>query len=146
MLVKFERIPMNRPTWRNVGEFEREIDSLFSGLLSANAGCMRAPALDFVERQNESVLLLEVPGVAKEDVKISLEEDLLTVKGERKSQGLPEGARWIRNERSGGEFFRTIQLPHPVKADSVSAELVNGILRITLPKAEEARPREIGIR
>jgi len=146
MLVRFERIPMARPAWRNVAGFEREIDSLFNGILSAGSGCMHAPAVDFIERQNESVALIEVPGVAKEDIKISLEEDLLTVKGERKSSELPDDARWIRNERSGGEFFRTIQLPHPVKVDGVAAELVNGILRITLPKAEEARPREIGIK
>jgi len=146
MLVKFERIPLNRSARRNASEFEREIDSLFNGFLSAGSGCMRAPAVDFVEQQNESVLLVEIPGAAKEDVKISLEEDLLTIKGERKTPELPEGAKWIRNERSGGEFFRTVQLPHSVKAESVSAELVNGILRITLPKAEEARPREIGIK
>ncbi len=146
MLVKFERVPMHRPIWQNAAEFERDIDSLFNGWLSPGAGCMRAPAVDFVEQKNESIVSVEIPGIAKEDVKISLEEDLLTVKGERKASALPEGARWIRSERSSGEFFRTIQLPHPVKADAVSAELVNGILRITLPKAEEARPREIGIK
>ena len=146
MLVKFERIPMPRAGWRNVVDFEREIDSLFNGLLSAGQGRMHAPAVDFVERQNESVALIELPGVAKEDIKISLEEDLLTVKGERKASKLPEGAHWIRSERSSGEFFRTLQLPHPVKTDAVSAELVNGILVVTLPKAEEARPREIGIK
>ncbi len=130
MLVRFERIPMVHPAWRDVAEFE----------------CDNRAALDLVELEKESIVLVELPGVAKEDVKISLEEDLLTIKGERKASGLPDGARWIRSERSSGEFFRTIQLPHPVKADAVSAEMVNGVLRITLPKAEEARPREIGIK
>jgi len=146
MLVKFERIPMSRSTWRNAAEFEREIDSLFNGFLSAGQGCTCTPAIDTVEYPNESVVIVEIPGIAREDVKISLEEDLLTIRGERKGSALPEGARWIRNERSSGEFFRTVQVPHRVKADGVSAELVNGILRITLPKAEEARPREIGIK
>jgi HSP20 family protein len=130
MLVRFERIPMARPVWRNVVEFEHE----------------NRPAIDLVEQQNESVVVVELPGVAKEDVKITMEEDMLTIKGERKTPGLADGARWIRSERSGGEFLRTIRLPHAVKGDAVSAELVNGILRITLPKAEEARPREIGIK
>ena len=130
MLVRFECIPMVRPALMNVAEFERD----------------NGAAIDLVERPNESIVVVELPGVAKEDVKISLEGELLTIKGERKTSGLPDGARWIRSERSSGEFFRTIQLPHPVKADAVSAEMVNGVLRITLPKAEEARPREIGIK
>ena len=130
MLVRFERIPMVRPALINVAEFEGD----------------NGAAIDLVERPNESIVVVELPGVAKEDVKISLEGELLTIKGERKTSGLPDGARWIRSERSSGEFFRTIQLPHPVKADAVSAEMVNGVLRITLPKAEEARPREIGIK
>jgi HSP20 family protein len=145
MLVRFERIPMPRTPWRNVIDFERDIDSLFNGFLSTGTSCMQAPALNFAEKENESVISVELPGVAKEDVKISLEEDLLTIKGERKASSLPEGARWIRNERRSGEFFRTIQLPHPVKAESISAELTNGVLRITLPKAEQARPREIAV-
>ena len=130
MLVRFERIPVVSPAWRSLAEFE----------------CDNRVAVDLVERENESIVVVELPGVAKEDVKVSLEEELLTIKGERKTSGLPDGARWIRSERSSGGFTRTIQLPHPVKADSVSAELVNGLLRITLPKAEEARPREIGIK
>ena len=130
MLVRFERIPMVRPALINVAEFEGD----------------NGAAIDLVERPNESIVVVELPGVAKEDVKISLDGELLTIKGERKASGLPDGARWIRSERSSGEFFRTIQLPHPVKADAVSAEMVNGVLRITLPKAEEARPREIGIK
>lgn len=146
MLVKFERIQMPRPAWKNVAGFEREIDSLFNGILSAGTGRMHSPAVDFVERQDETVAMIEVPGVAKDDLKISLEEDLLTIRGERKASKLPEDARWIRSERSSGEFSRTLQLPYPVKVEAVTAELVNGILSITLPKAEEARPREIGIK
>lgn len=145
MLVTYKRVPYNRPTWQNVVDFEHEVDTLFGNLLAAGSGCMKAPALDYVERKDESVISIELPGVAREDVKLSIEGDMLTVKGERKSPGLPEDARWIRNERSSGEFFRTVQIPHPVKANAVSAELVNGVLRITLPKAEEARAREIGI-
>lgn len=146
MLVRFERIPTVRPARMILGEFGCDIDAMFNGFLSSGSSCMQAPAIDLVERQNESTVVVELPGVAKEDVKISLEEGLLTIKGDRKTSGLSDGARWIRSERSSGEFLRTIQLPHPVKADAVSAEMVNGLLRITLPKAEEARPREIGIK
>ena len=146
MLVKFERIPMIRPVWDSTTRFENEIESLFNGFLAPDFGGSRSPALDLVERQNETHVVMELPGVQKEDVKISLMEDLLTIKGTRKSQALPEGAKWIRSERQNGEFSRTVQLPHPVKTDSISAEMTNGVLQIVLPKAEEARPREIGIK
>ena len=144
MVVKFERLPMMKTAWDSAAEFECEIDSLFNGFVE-RAARAQTPSIDFSEGSNESTLVMEIPGVSKEEVKLSLEGDMLTVKGERKSAGLPEGGRWIRNERSQGGFVRTVQIPHPVKADAVTAELVNGLLRVTLPKAEEARPREIGI-
>lgn len=146
MLVKFERIPYARQGWKNLSGFEHEIDSCFNGFLSTGRGGTWAPATDLVEKQNESIVVVELPGVAKEEIKISLEEELLTIKGERKTGSLPDGARWIRSERPNGEFFRTIRLSHPVKAGGVLADLVNGILTVTLPKAEEARPREIPIK
>jgi HSP20 family protein len=145
MVVKFERVPMMRAAWENVSEFESGIDSLFNGFVGRAASRTNVPSIDFLEGSNESTLVMEIPGVSKEEVKLSLEGDMLSVKGECKGAGLPEGGRWIRNERSHGSFVRTVQLPHPVKADAVTAELVNGLLRVTLPKAEEARPREIGI-
>jgi HSP20 family protein len=146
MLVRFERIPITHSAWRNVAEFEHDVNSLFNGFFSAGSGSTQPPATNVVERKDESVVTVELPGVAKEDVKLSMEEDLLTIKGERKVSQLPEGARWIRSERRSGEFFRTIQLPHPSKADGITAELTNGILRIVIPKAEEARPREIAVK
>jgi HSP20 family protein len=123
MLVKFERIPMVRPAWKNVSGFEREIDSFFNGFFSPGSGSKWAPAIDLVEKQNESIAVAELPGIAKEEIKISLEEEMLTISGERKAVSLPDRARWIRTERPDGEFFRTIQLPHPVKAGEVTAEL-----------------------
>jgi len=137
---------MIRPVWENTTRFENEIESLFNGFLNSDFRGLRSPALDLVEHQNETHVVIELPGVQKEDIKISLLKDLLTIKGTRKSQGLPEEAKWIRNERQSGEFSRTIQLPHPVKTDSISAEMTNGVLQIVLPKAEESRPREIGIK
>jgi HSP20 family protein len=59
---------------------------------------------------------------------------------------MPEGSGWIRKEIKAGEFSRTIELPHPVKIDAIAAELTDGLLRVVLPKADDARPREITIR
>jgi HSP20 family protein len=83
--------------------------------------------------------------VSKEDPR-SLEKDILTITGERKAQGIPEDAKWIRSESVSGKFQRTVELPHPVDPKAITAELKNGILRVTLPKGEEVRPREIAIR
>jgi len=102
--------------------------------------------MNLVESEKESVLEIELPGVTKEDLKISLEKDILTIAGERKAQGIPEDAKWIRSESVSGKFQRTIELPHPVDPKAITAELKSGILRVTLPKGEEVRPREIAIR
>ena len=91
-------------------------------------------------------VLVELPGVAKEDVKVTLHDDVLTVSAERKQPELKEKEQWVRNEISYGKFERSINLPYPVVAERVAATHENGILRITLPKAEEAKPKQIFIR
>jgi HSP20 family protein len=101
--------------------------------------------VDIAEQGDESIVVAELPGVRKEDLKISIQDGQLTISGERRQHQLPENSSWLRNEAWSGEFSRTIQLPHEVKEDGVSAELKNGILRIVLPKAEEVRAREIKV-
>jgi len=148
MLVRFQRFPLLRPAWENVVDFERDVDSLFDTFLGGNVlpQTSRVPAIDIRDAENQSVIAVELPGVAKEDVKISIDKGILSISGERKAPGLPEGSRALRNEISYGTFVRTLELPHPVRAEAISAELNNGILRLVLPKAEEARPREISIK
>jgi HSP20 family protein len=91
-------------------------------------------------------VVVELPGVAKEDVKATLHDDVLTVSAERKQPELKEKEQWLRNEISYGKFERSINLPYSVVAEKVSALHENGILRIVLPKAEEAKPKQISIR
>lgn len=148
MLVRLQRFPLLRPSWENVMDFERDVDSLFDTLLGGTVvpRTRRAPVMDLRDSENESVLAMELPGVAKEDVKISVEKGMLTISGERKDPGLPEGSRPLRSEISYGTFVRTLELPHPVNVDAIAAELNNGILRVVLPKAEEARPRAISVK
>jgi HSP20 family protein len=146
MLVQFRRSPLVNPLWREIAEFEREIDRMFSNFFAEAATQeVYAPALNVVEKDNEYVVVAAMPGVQKEDVKLSVENDVLTISGTRKSNGLPENARWLRNEIQRGDFSRSITLPTGVKVDAITAELQNGLLHITLPKADEAKPREIKI-
>jgi HSP20 family protein len=123
------------------------MDRMFRGFFSTESVTDEGftPALTVAERDEAFEVVAELPGVAKEDVKLSLENDVLTISGTRKANGLPENGRWLRNEIPHGQFARSIRLPRGVKAEEISAELRNGILRVVLPKAEELKPREIKI-
>ncbi|MER3524961.1 MAG: molecular chaperone [Ignavibacteria bacterium] len=147
MLVHVRRFPTFRPLWREIADFEREIDRMFNTFFSTEGVTDEgyAPAINVVEKDNEYVVLAEMPGVRKEDLKLSLENDVLTISGTRKDNALPEKAHWLRNEIQRGEFTRSITLPKGVKVEEISAELKNGILHVVLPKAEEMRSREITI-
>lgn len=104
------------------------------------------PAVDVAESENESVIVAELPGVKKEDVSISVENGWLTLKGERKTPESSEIKRVLHREIAYQPFSRAIKLPHPVNIKDISAELTNGILTISLPKAEEVRARAIEIK
>lgn len=148
MLMKITRYPVFAPTWRGIANLGNDIDALFDTFLRPDyaTGIRQAPPMELTESENESVLVMELPGVAKEDVKVTVEEGVLSISGERKAPAVPENGRWLRNESASGAFVRTIELPHPVDAAKIAAELKNGLLRVVLPKAEQARPREITIR
>ena len=139
MFARFESYPMFSPL---------EIDSLFDGVLHSPvvADAPFAPPLDVSESGEEIVIVAEIPGVKKEDVKISLEKGLLSIGGERKSNGRSENTRDLVSEQRLGKFSRTVRLPYEVNAGGVSADLSDGLLKIVLPKAEEARAHEISVR
>jgi HSP20 family protein len=88
----------------------------------------------------------EVPGVRPEDVKLSIENNLLTIRGEKKQQAEEKSERVHRYERSYGVFERTFSLPTTVDPERIAASYTNGILTVTIPKAERARPREIPVK
>jgi len=89
---------------------------------------------------------VELPGVAKEDVKVNVHDGVLTISAERKQPELKENEQWIKNEISYGTFERSINLPYSVDVEKVSATQENGVLRIVLPKHENAKPKQISIR
>ncbi|HWP82328.1 MAG TPA: Hsp20/alpha crystallin family protein [Bacteroidota bacterium] len=103
------------------------------------------PAIDVAEYENQSVVVAELPGVRKEDLKIAVENGVLTISGERKPYEIPQNARVLINEMRVMNFRRSIELPHEVEIDKISAELQNGVLRITLPKTEASRAHTIAI-
>jgi HSP20 family protein len=104
------------------------------------------PACDIFEDKDGIKIVAEVPGLRPEDVKISLENNTLTIRGEKKQVAEEKTERVHRYERSYGAFERSFALPSTVDAEKVAAEYDNGLLTITLPTAERAKPREIAVR
>ena len=103
-----------------------------------------SPALDLYQNNDNVVAVLELPGMRKEDIEISLHDGTLTIGGERKSSS-SNGEKAERTERYVGSFRRSITLPVRVDSNKVSATYRDGILTVTLPKAEEAKPKRIDV-
>jgi HSP20 family protein len=104
------------------------------------------PSLDVAETKNEIVVKAEVPGLDPKDIDISLSDGLLTIKGEKKQEREEKEENYHLVERSYGAFTRSIQLPKEVQSDKISASYKNGVLKVTLPKSEEAKKKEVKIR
>lgn len=103
------------------------------------------PPLNLWSNDTEAVVTAELPGIVASELEISVLRDRLTIHGDRKQEELPEGATRHRNERVHGPFTRTLQLPFEVEDDNVQAAYQQGVLRLTLPRAEATRPRTIKI-
>jgi HSP20 family protein len=104
-----------------------------------------SPALDLYQNNDNVVAIVELPGMRKEDIEISLHDGTLTIGGERKSRTESNGETAARTERFTGKFRRSITLPTRVDANKVNATYTDGILTVTLPKAEEAKPKQIQV-
>jgi HSP20 family protein len=103
------------------------------------------PPVDIYETQNDLVLQAELPGIEPNDVEVRVEDNTLYLKGERKFQGEVKDETFHRRERAYGVFTRSFALPGFIDAEKVSAEYKNGVLTVTLPKREEAKPKTIKI-
>src|SRR2546426_5413382 len=104
-----------------------------------------APALDLYEDKDNLIVKAELPGMKKEDIDISFHDGTLTISGERKHEEKQEDAETCRSERFFGRFHRTLALPKPVQSDKAKAAYKDGILTVTLPKTEEAKPKQIEV-
>jgi len=103
------------------------------------------PPVDILESKDSYILRAELPGMKKEDFKLELKDGTLTLNAERKSEKTVDGVEYRSVERVNGKFFRSFSLPETVKHDGIEATYRDGILEIHVPKAEEAKPRQIEI-
>jgi len=138
------------PAFGRLTDLRDEIDRLFELPLTEAARTSRlfsgwTPALDLYEEKDNLVVKVELPGMKREDIEVSLHEGSLSISGERKSEETHQDADVHRTERFFGRFQRTVALPTPVAADKVKAQYKDGILTITLPKTEEAKPKRIDV-
>ena len=144
------RLP-SLPTWsaglRELDEARRDMARLFDSLTDftghPSAGVF--PAINVSEDPESLYVRAELPGIKIDDLEITMENDTLTLSGERKPVATDEAASYHRREREWGAFRRSFSLPIRVDSDEVKARYVDGVLTVILPKAAEARPRQISV-
>ncbi len=127
---------MNRLLEESFGRLRRE-EGLVSGAWT--------PAVDIYETENSLVVTAEIPGVSEKDIDVRIENNQLVIKGERKFEKETKEENYHRIERVYGNFYRSFSLPNTVDPDKVKAEYKNGVLKITLGKKEEVKPKQIKI-
>lgn len=125
-------------------DVRRDLDRLFEGN-EPNGSTLWAPAMDVIERENEIVCNVEIPGLNRDDLDIRVEGNVVTIAGEKKYEQKSEKEGFRHVERRYGRFERSFTIPSTVEQDKVTARYDNGVLTVTLPKTERSRPRRISI-
>ena len=136
--------------WDPLAKFQSEVSRLFEepvfrGLRTSNSLTVWTPAVDIFETEHELVLKAELPDVDEKDIDLRVENNTLTLAGERKYEKEYTEENALRTERYYGTFSRTFTLPNTVNVEAIGAEYKNGVLTVKLPKREEAKPKQIKV-
>lgn len=129
--------------FREVERMRREMDSLFRGT-AYNRGTYQYPLVNMYDSKDELILIAEIPGVSKDNLNIHYNNGILTLSGKRELKRMGKSED-LRLEQPEGSFEKTIRLPSKIKENDIKAKFEDGILKVVLPKAEEAKPRQITI-
>ena len=130
--------------WEELESLRRQVDEAF-GRFGQGTGSHSYPLVNVYDKKDDLVVVAEMPGMKKEDIKVVVANGVLTLSGNREPLKLEGKAELIRTERSVGEFEKSFRLPVKVEENNINASYANGILTITIPKAEEAKPKTISI-
>jgi HSP20 family protein len=136
---------------RELGTIQNEMNRLFNSFFDtpapANGQALRRwiPAMDLVETESDFVLKADLPGMSESDVNIEVEDNVLTISGERKAESQERNAGYYRVERSFGSFRRTLRLPEGVDAEAVKATFADGVLEVTVPKPAQQVPHKVQV-
>jgi len=130
--------------WGLLNQLQKELERSHQGEGSI-ATAEWTPAVDIKEENDKFVLHADIPGVKPEDIDISMEDGVLTIKGEKKTEATTEQEGYKRVERTYGSFYRRFSLPDTANADAISAKSKLGVLEIVIPKREAVQPKKINI-
>ena len=145
---------MELSPWKPFGElspFRKEMDRLWNRFLGETPFArtfneMWSPSVDILETKDDFVVKAELPGLEAKDVNVSISGEVLTIKGEKKAEEEEKDEHYHRVERYSGSFQRVFQLSSGVKADKIEANFDKGVLKVTLPKVEEAKKKKIEVK
>ena len=145
-LMRWQRPRLSLDPLEQISNLRDEVNRLFESPLAGLTQAFNSwsPAVDLYEDKDNVVVKAELPGMKKEEIDVSLHEGALTISGERKIEREEKGETY-RSERFFGRFQRSVMLPSAVDESKVSASYKDGILTITLPKSEEAKPKQIEV-
>ena len=136
--------------FRNVNTLQDEVNRLFENSFQANradnsALTTWAPAVDIYETENELVLRADLPEINEKDLDIRVENNMLTIRGERKFEQKVKEENYLRIERAYGSFSRSFGLPNTVNTEAIKADYKNGVLTVELPKRAESKPKQVKV-
>lgn len=143
------RTSLARPDFHSFASLQREMDRLFDEFargLPATATAL-APTIDVAETDTEIEITAELPGMEQKDVEVTLEDDVLTIHGEKKAETeeKDKNKNYRITERSYGSFYRALELPRGIEAKDIKASMANGVLKVTLPKPKPTNTRKIDV-
>jgi len=149
-LVRFRPLGATVEPLRDVSDIRSEMNRLFDGFFGRSSAVpalerVWSPAVDMYETKDELVIVAELPGVDQKDIHLSINGDMLALRGERRWKQEVQEDSYYRVERWAGKFERVLPLPVPIQADKVRANYRDGVLTVTLPKAEEIKTKEIKV-
>jgi HSP20 family protein len=149
-LMRYQRPEVDWPTFGRLSSLRNELDRLFespwSELFPASTLLSEwTPAIDVHEDKDSFVVRAELPGMKREEIDVSWRDGALSISGERKTEKKHEDAKAYRTERFFGKFQRTVTLPAAVAGEKIKAAYKDGVLTVTLPKTEEAKPKHIDV-
>ena len=134
--------------WREIEQMQRDMDRLFNRMTRFDRPAIAPefPAINIWANEEGLVVTAELPGVNTDDIDISVVNETLTLSGMRQPDTLEEGDKYHRRERRHGKFSRSFQLPFAIEADNVEAVFENGVLHVSLPRAEAEKPKKIAVK
>jgi HSP20 family protein len=129
-----------------LAQIQEEMGNVLSRFFGEGPEVTMSPAMDILETDNEVVVKAELPGLKAEDIKVSVENGALTISGEKRQEREQKDRNYHLVQRRFGSFYRSVMLPSGVDADKVDARYHDGVLTLTMPKSEQAKPKKIEIK